>query len=150
MAFSYRIITAKDRVIVVLEGTLDESARDPLFALKPLVMDSPCVTFDMGGVARINSFGLMHWVTFLRAMADGTFDFVACSSAFIEFVGMVPESARGGTIRSFYGTVHCSACDVETDALVQMPSSGRPAIPVCHECGMPGEPLGFLAECLDS
>lgn len=144
MSFQFRIARAADEATVELGGSLDENARDPLFALKAKLAGAKAVTFDLGAVGRINSIGVGTWINFVRTFPQGSVQYVNCSVVFMDFATMVPLVRQQARILSFHAPFHCAACDEEVTQVLA--AAARPVSTPCPKCGAPAAATGFLLD----
>lgn len=100
------------------------------------------VELDLAWVRYLNSFGVRHWVNFLRSLdqATITYHFARASVAFVTQAAMIPEALGRGQVTSFLVPYVCEDCDLEEDRLLQVAAlAGNrwpPAIPdfACPRC----------------
>jgi len=102
--------------IVIIQGSLDETTRlDPLFTLKgPL-------TFDLSGIARINSHGVLKWEQFIHQLKDvKPIVFVRCSVAFMGPLNLLPTFCTNIAVKSFMAPYVCEATGEVQERLLEV------------------------------
>jgi anti-anti-sigma regulatory factor len=105
---------------VALRGAIDEAAAPPLLQILPkiVVVD---VIFDCAEVGTINSLGFRHWLQFLRGLAErSTFRFLNCPPAYIDYAGMLQETAFAERIVSVLVPFRCKSCGEEESSAVDV------------------------------
>ena len=130
--------------MVTFSGEIDENAD-----FGELARGSPAegrVVFELGEVRRINSCGVREWVNFVRELPGASdLSFVACSPAIVTQLNMIYNFRGPAKVRSFLAPYVCSACDHESEKLLEVadpfPGPDPPAPPdfVCERCGAPLE-----------
>lgn len=144
-ALSYRIDEQAGSTVVTFSGEVDENA-DFGELTQRLAAESRLV-FELGEVRRINSCGVREWVNFVRELGSrGAADvsFVACSPAIVTQLNMIYNFRGPAKVRSFLAPYVCSACDHETEKLLEVATHfpGRTRLPpdfVCERCSAPLE-----------
>ena len=127
-----------DTTVIHLEGVIDEETDLESMAVNL----RPTVRFHLGGVTRVNSFGVREWINMIQSL-DGrhNVEFTHCSVPVVEQLNMISNFFGGGKIVSFHAPYICPDCDGgEVEVLLtseQVVSGGSPAAPPvkCPECG---------------
>jgi anti-anti-sigma regulatory factor/DNA-directed RNA polymerase subunit RPC12/RpoP len=100
-------------------GTIDEA-----FEGKKLGMTVAAETLvlDLGGVAKISSFGIREWVDFVAAAGKHAraMILIECSPKVVDQLNMVANFAGGGRVFSFYAPFRCDYCDSEHRVVLQI------------------------------
>jgi anti-anti-sigma regulatory factor len=100
-------------------GTIDEG-----FEGKKLGMTAAADTLvlDLGGVAKISSFGIREWVDFVTTAGKHTraMILIECAPKVVDQLNMVANFAGGGRVFSFYAPFRCDFCDSEQRVLLQI------------------------------
>lgn len=96
----------------------------------------------LGGVRRINSFGVRSWMEAVRRVPESiTYEFIECPPPVIDQMNMVKGFLGRGKVTSFYAPLACEDDDVEVDHLFDVAecraAGGRlPDVP-CPKCKKP-------------
>jgi anti-anti-sigma regulatory factor/DNA-directed RNA polymerase subunit RPC12/RpoP len=100
-------------------GTIDEG-----FEGKKLGMTAGADTLvlDLGGVAKISSFGIREWVDFVTTAGKCTRSMILieCAPKVVDQLNMVANFAGSGRVFSFYVPFRCDYCDSEQRVLLQI------------------------------
>jgi hypothetical protein len=124
---------------VQLSGHLDEDVSEVLEEIERAVK-TRTVVFDLGGVRKINSFGVRAWsLAFDRFDQRFATTYQRCPMAFIDMAMIVPSFVRERPITSFYTCFTCNQCKIEREVLVDVAPDGsadRPVPPPCTRCGL--------------
>lgn len=107
-----------ERNVYHLSGRVDETTD-----FRPIVKDaSGDVTFDLSGIERMNSSGVMRWGRFIRDVSKRTASvrFVRCSPVIVNQLNMIKDFAGGAVIESFYAPYICEECGTESTTLVEV------------------------------
>ncbi len=141
--------------LVRLAGTIDETT-DTL-ALVPNGAD--VVVFDLDGVRRITSYGVLQWVKALKDLRARYYAFMRCRPSIVRQFNMVAGFGKHGELLSIYLPYFCEGCDQEFETLLDLradyvlaqtssPPEGR-----CSRCGELAEfddvPKSYLAFSVD-
>jgi hypothetical protein len=96
----------------------------------------------LGGVRRINSYGVRSWIEAVRRVPSGaTYEFIECPPPVIDQMNMVRGFIGPGTVTSFFAPLSCEDDDTEIDHLFDVSAcraaGGKlPDVP-CPKCGRP-------------
>jgi anti-anti-sigma regulatory factor len=100
-------------------GAIDES-----FEGRKLGMTAAADTLvlDLGGVAKISSFGIREWIDFVTTAGERTraMILVECAPKVVDQLNMVANFAGDGRVFSFYAPFRCDYCDSEQRSLLQI------------------------------
>jgi len=123
---------------VRIAGTVDEDA--DFTALAGL---RGRVEVNLRGVRRFNSIGIRFWIDAMRELSrTAQVTFFECSRAVVEQINMIRGFLGGGTVRSFYGPMHCPRCRIDVEQLFSRDEcselGGLPEV-LCGRCGRPLE-----------
>lgn len=136
-----------DGYLVALSGVFDEHAADVTFTP---TTEQP-VVFDLDGVKRITSCGVLHWRKSLASMNAETYLFARVRPAMVRQFNMVAGFGVSGLLLSIYAPYYCEECDIEFQLLHDLAADPRimlnRRLPVttCKGCGAQAE----LDESLD-
>jgi len=144
---SYRIEQQSGSTVVTFSGEVDENADFGELTDRLAAEQRPRLVFELGDVRRINSCGVREWVNFVRELGTrGASDvsFVACSPAIVTQLNMIYNFRGPAKVRSFLAPYVCSACDHETEKLLEVAThfpgrTRRPPDFVCERCAAPLE-----------
>jgi hypothetical protein len=100
------------------------------------------VCFDLGEVARINSWGVQKWLALLSQLNENhtPFSFQRCSVPMIHHFNDISGFTGGGRIESILIPYYCDHCDLTHDHLVLIQKMGElPDLPDirCPSCAIP-------------
>lgn len=134
-----------------LAGTIDESAD----AQGLLPSGADVVVFDLDGVRRITSYGVLQWVKALKDLRSRYYAFMRCRPSIVRQFNMVSGFGKHGEVLSIYLPYFCEACDQEFETLLDLRSdyalvqAATPPEARCPKCGGPSEfddvPKSYLA-----
>ncbi len=143
--------TLEASCLVRIEGTIDESTDAQ--ALAP--PGAAIVLYDLDGVKRITSYGVLQWVKGLKELKAQYYGFLRCRPCIVRQFNMVAGFGKRGEILSIYLPYFCDSCDVEFDSLLDLRTafsvaqSASPPETRCPTCDGSAEfddvPKSFLA-----
>ncbi|MEK6579864.1 MAG: hypothetical protein AABZ55_11610 [Bdellovibrionota bacterium] len=95
------------------------------------------------GIARVNSFGVRHWIKYFRKLADMgiEYSFFECSPVIVDQINTVGDFMAGGKVESIYLPYTCEGCKKTYYSLFKLknlektgkaPSLSNIECPVCH------------------
>jgi anti-anti-sigma regulatory factor len=141
--------------LVRLAGTIDETT-DTL-ALVPNGAD--VVVFDLDGVRRITSYGVLQWVKALKDLRARYYGFMRCRPSIVRQFNMVAGFGKHGELLSIYLPYFCEGCDQEFETLLDLRAdytlaqTSSPPDSRCSKCGEVAEfddvPKSYLAFSVD-
>jgi hypothetical protein len=134
-----------------LAGTVDESADSQ--SLLPSSAD--VVVFDLDGVRRITSYGVLQWVKALKDLRSRYYAFMRCRPSIVRQFNMVAGFGKHGEVLSIYLPYFCEDCDQEFETLLDLRADfalaqqATPPEARCPTCGALAEfddvPKSYLA-----
>ena len=132
---SWNIDKDEDQTTVTFTGVLDERCDlDPLHNL------SGKVTFDLAGIARINSVGVTQWVKFVEGLEDVTeLFFIHCSVPMVTQLNMIRSFGGNCSVDSFYAPYVCTVTGEEQDVLLTTRELTDPLTPPTYPSDAGGE-----------
>jgi anti-anti-sigma regulatory factor len=139
--FHATVSTEHGRSKVVVSGIIDEQAN--LAAL--MRAEANQVEIDLGGVKRINSYGVRLWMNAMRELqVPGVrVTFVNCPPHVIDQVNMVHGFLGNAHVGSFVAPRVCDDCDEHADQQVDMGAlrEAKGVLPemACPRCTRPME-----------
>ncbi len=138
-----------------VSGTIDESA--DVQALLP--QNAEVVVYDLDGVRRITSYGVLQWVKMLREVRARYYAFMRCRPSIVRQFNMVSGFGKQGEVLSIYLPYFCEACDQEFETLLDLRTdfnvimSEQPPEARCPTCRAIAEfddvPKSYLAFSVD-
>jgi hypothetical protein len=141
--------------LVRLAGTIDETT-DAL-ALVPSGADM--VVFDLDGVRRITSYGVLQWVKALKDLRARYYGFMRCRPSIVRQFNMVAGFGKHGELLSIYLPYFCEGCDQEFETLLDLRAdyvlaqTSSPPDSRCSRCGEVAEfddvPKSYMAFSVD-
>jgi hypothetical protein len=114
----YSVADREGRTVVSLTGSIDETANFDVLRTLP----SP-LTFDLGGIRRINSMGVRQWIDLVQELeANGvTVVFERCSPVLVTQMGMISNfMGRSSHVRSILVPYLCPSCESDTAQLFEV------------------------------
>jgi anti-anti-sigma regulatory factor len=139
--FSAVVTTASGVTRIEVAGVIDERAN-----LEPVAGAAGTrIEIDLGGVRRINSYGVRQWLSAMRRLQrpDVKMTFVRCPAVIVDQVTMVHGVLGGAEVLSVLAPRLCEACDEHLDQLVELTTmrAGGGKLPDidCPGCGKPME-----------
>ncbi len=102
--------------LVLVSGTIDETATANSFAAP----ESDVVLYDLGGVKRITSYGVLLWVKALRELSAKYYGLTRCRPSIVRQLNMVTGFAGRGEVLSIYLPYFCKACNHEFERLLDL------------------------------
>jgi len=93
--------------VCTLEGVLDELSPPVLTALSAELAAAPQISFDLGGLKRINSLGVRAWCDFMKTLVGKAVAFRRCSPAFVDQLNTVSDFRAQGSVESFLAPYVC-------------------------------------------
>jgi hypothetical protein len=148
----WKVEEADGRTTVYFSGNIDENTNfDQLDGrLKGEV------TFHLGDLNRINSYGARTWMKFINNLPEVTnLELSYCPPVFLRSVAMLPGFAGPGRVVSFLSPCLCKSCGHETVGLLEtakhIPDPDRrelknPPEVMCEKCGAQMEYDALLPE----
>lgn len=137
--------------LVRLAGTIDESTDGQ--GILPTGAD--IVVFDLDGVRRITSYGVLQWVKALKDLRARYYAFMRCRPSIVRQFNMVAGFGKHGEVLSIYLPYFCETCDQEFETLLDLRAdyalvqSAAPPEARCAQCGNVAEfddvPKSYLA-----
>lgn len=124
-----------------VDGTIDEST--DIQSLLPASADA--VIYDLDGVKRITSYGVLQWVKALKELRAKYYGFMRCRPCIVRQFNMVAGFGKHGEVLSVYLPYFCEACDVEFETLLDLRAdfavaqSGNPPDVRCATCNAVAE-----------
>ena len=117
-------------------GSIDEKFDPSAFAGRRGV-----VVFDLGGVERITSNGVLQWITALKSLDAVYYCFVNCRPCMVDQFNLVHGFGQRGELISFFARFACRDCGQEVDRLIdlrddfELVEDLRPPDARCPKCG---------------
>ncbi len=102
--------------LVRLEGTIDESTNARV--LSP--SGAEVVIYDLDGVKRITSYGVLQWVKALKELRANYYGFIRCRPCIVRQFNMVAGFGKRGEVLSIYLPYFCEPCDAEFEKLLDL------------------------------
>ncbi len=101
--------------------------------------------FDLSGISRINSYGVLAWSRFVKQLkTDGkTFAFERCSPPIVAQLNMVANFAGGAPIRSIQSPFFCESCSHEHTVDLELGPDSLSRLSGSHPCPKCGEAMVF-------
>lgn len=127
--------------VIALNGALDERADPASIVARP----ASHVMFDLDGVERVTSYGVIVWLAALKALDGKQYAFARCRPSIVRQLNMVTGFGRRGQVISVYLPYFCATCDDDHERLLDLtldfsPVAKRePPLFECPECGHPCE-----------
>jgi len=137
--FSWSKDAEGEAITYLLSGRVDESSD-----FEPLLRElKDEVIFDLAGIERINSSGVLRWGRFIREVSQRVQDlrFVRCSPVIVSQLNMIKDFSGKAAIESFYAPYVCEECGAESTALLDVTKdreqleTRRVPSRRCDECG---------------
>ncbi len=127
----------QDGGVLKLSGVIDEHADLSFFHSL-----SGHARVHLGGVRRINSYGVRAWIEAVRRIPAGaTYEFVECPPPVIDQMNMVRGFIGQGKVTSFFAPLACEEDDIEQDHLFYVEAcraaGGKLPAVACPKCGKP-------------
>jgi CheY-like chemotaxis protein len=90
---------------------------------------------DLREVVAVSSRGLLHWLRFVRSMAERKLELVGCPDALVRLAGEVAGVLEGVVVKTLLVPFECASCANET--AVELPTEAALAPPKekCSTCG---------------
>jgi hypothetical protein len=130
-------------VTVTLKGTIDEASGKTLLDILPKLLDADLI-FDCAAVGAINSVGFRQWIQFLRSLeGKSSFEFQNCPMSYVEYAGLLAETAYASRITSVLVPFRCLSCGREDNPSYELDAIDEKAgfgIAVCAACNGVLEP----------
>lgn len=137
--------------LVRVEGTIDESADTQTL----LPAGAEVVIYDLDGVKRITSYGVLQWVKALKDLRARYYGFMRCRPCIVRQFNMVAGFGKHGEVLSVYLPYFCEGCDAEFENLLDLRAdfviaqTAAPPEVRCPTCSAMAEfddvPKSFLA-----
>lgn len=138
--FQIERLTVDGKAVMRLSGVVDEHAE-----LGPIA-DNPGAELwiDVGGIRRVNSFGVRLWVETMRAIPESVpMYFLCCSTAIIDQCNLVLGFLGHGHVVSFQAPLICEDCEEQQTQLFDttqcLALEGRLPPTACPNCKLPME-----------
>jgi hypothetical protein len=148
---SIATLVVDNACLVRLAGTIDESAD----AQAILPNGADLVVFDLDGVRRITSYGVLQWVKALKDLRARYYAFMRCRPSMVRQFNMVAGFGKHGEVLSIYLPYFCEECDQEFETLLDLKQdyglvqAATPPEANCPRCNQPAEfddvPKSYLA-----
>ncbi|MEO6954685.1 MAG: hypothetical protein ABI321_22995 [Polyangia bacterium] len=125
--------TEGDAVQIV--GRIDENADLGLLAASLPV--GP-LTFDLGGLTRINSIGVREWMDFVTSLGAREVRLVRCAPVFVEQLNAIANFAGAAVIETLLAAFECEHDSHVLTREVKSDDARKgvfPSVPKCPECG---------------
>jgi eukaryotic-like serine/threonine-protein kinase len=136
-----KAVTVPGVRLVEIVGVIDEGF-DPAKTVAPLADERTPIVFDLGGVRRITSFGVRHWVAAMRCLVGLEYFFINCRPALVWQFNMIRRFGGNGGLISLFLPYSCSAsCGEESEHLLdlrfdhELAVGERPPEHRCLRCG---------------
>ena len=132
--------------VISLAGVIDEHSGDAMIGPET---DRP-VVFDLAGVRRITSAGVLYWRKALGELQASSYSFARARPAVVRQFNMVAGFGARGTLLSMYAPYYCEECDLEFQRLHDLAAdprimlNKRLPITTCKQCGNEAELDGSL------
>ena len=110
-----RVTELQNCTLIKVEGEINESFDPDKIAGRRGV-----VVFDMGGVRRITSHGVLQWITALRSLEANYYCFINCRPCTMDQFNLVQAFRQEGEVVSFYATFTCTDCGKELEHLIDL------------------------------
>ncbi len=137
--------------LVRVEGIIDESTDTRML----LPSGAEVVIYDLDGVKRITSYGVLQWVKALKDLRARYYGFMRCRPCIVRQFNMVAGFGKQGEVLSVYLPYFCEGCDAEFETLLDLRAdfviaqTASPPEVRCPKCGKTAEfddvPKSFLA-----
>lgn len=144
-------VTMENGCLVRLAGTIDETTD----AQGLLPSGADVVVFDLDGVRRITSYGVLQWVKALKELRSRYYGFMRCRPSIVRQFNMVAGFGKHGEVLSIYLPYFCETCDQEFETLLDLRAdyalvqAATPPDARCTQCGNLAEfddvPKSYLA-----
>lgn len=137
-ALSWTIETVDQTARVALKGEFSEASDfRPLLGVLPKV-----VTFDLGGIERVNSCGVREWVSFVGALeqAQTTLVLENCAVCVVGQLNLISNFRGNATVRSAFAPWYCPKCELHHERLIELGPGAVDALReavACPKCGLP-------------
>ncbi len=139
--FSAVVTTASGITRIEVAGVVDERAD-----LEPVAgAPGTRIEIDLGGVRRINSYGVRQWLGAMRRLQrpEVKMTFVRCPAVIVDQVTMVHGVLGGAEVLSVLAPRMCEGCDEHAEQLVELTTmraaGGKLPGMDCPRCGKPME-----------
>ena len=147
--------TIDNGTLIRLAGTIDETTD----TLSLVPNGSDVVVFDLDGVRRITSYGVLQWVKALKDLRARYYAFMRCRPSIVRQFNMVAGFGKHGELLSIYLPYFCEGCDQEFETLLDLRAdyvlaqTSSPPTSRCARCGELAEfddvPKSYLAFSVD-
>jgi len=125
--------------LISIEGKVDEKFDD-----SEIVGRRGVVVFDLGGVSRFTSQGILHWINALKSLQASYYCFVNCRPSAMDQFNLVQAFPQRGELVTFYAPFVCAQCDKPVERLIDLRHNleidffGAPEV-ACPKCGAQAE-----------
>lgn len=113
----FKITTSREinRILLKIEGSIDETAHFPPFNCKP----ADAIYVDLGGVVHINSVGVKNWILFLKKVPFvNVVHYQNIPRIMVDQINMVSGFMNANSvITSFYVPYYCEKCSKSSQKL---------------------------------
>ncbi len=141
VGLSADVMDGEDGIVIALTGAVDEhSAPDRI-----VPRTAPHVLFDLNGIERVTSYGVIHWLAAMKLLDGRQYAFARCRPTMIRQFNMIAGFGRTGKILSVYLPYFCGACRDEYEQLLDLTANFAPVLnrapPLSHcpKCAKLGE-----------
>ena len=123
--------------LVRVEGIIDESTDTRML----LPSGAEVVIYDLDGVKRITSYGVLQWVKALKDLRARYYGFMRCRPCIVRQFNMVAGFGKQGEVLSVYLPYFCEGCDAEFETLLDLRAdfviaqTASPPEVRCPKCG---------------
>ncbi len=136
-----RVADAGSGIVIALAGAIDEhvEARD----IVPRV--APHMVFDLDGISRITSYGVIHWLSAMKMLDGKEYAFVRCRPSMVRQFNMIKGFGRQGKLLTMYLPFFCASCKDEYEQLLDLTLNAQPVktrtapLSYCPKCATAGE-----------
>ncbi|HUS66577.1 MAG TPA: serine/threonine-protein kinase [Kofleriaceae bacterium] len=122
--------------LIRIEGEIDQTFDSSAIAGRRGV-----VVFDLGGVRRVTSHGVLQWISALKEMRTNYYCFINCRPCVMDQFNLVADFRQAGEVVSFFAQFQCPQCAREIDKLIDLrhyfeilETMTLPDVP-CPQCG---------------
>ncbi len=126
-----------DGITISLQGSLD----DHCDAAHLIPRTAPYILFDLDGIHRITSYGVIHWLSAMRSLDGKVYAFANCRRSLVRQFNMIRGFGRKGKVLSIYLPYFCASCSSEYDELLDLVANfatvrtARAPPSHCRTCG---------------
>lgn len=141
MTLNFKFEVKAGRTSVVLAGEVTEGTDFSVLG-RHLPDD---FAFDLSGISRFNSFGVLNWTRFLGQLRDAgkKFTLERCSPAVVAQLNMIANFAAGAEVRSIQAPFFCDSCKAEHTVELDLGPDAFSKLEANHNCPRCGESMEF-------